>query len=756
MVRKTISQYKVIEKIGQGRIGEVYRAEDTDLSREVAIKVLEVRGMKSVVCFAMLLLSLIAVAAAAPLSRPADPVILKGDDLPMFKGTAPDSLVAFRYEDGWVQIPIQVDERDVRSYGEIYDFLDHWSLVDVPGQGVLYPFLEEFYTDDPMLDDNDEVVFMARDAGDQVLEIADPPGVVPGSGTEVRVSDPLDGATGYVYLFQSAGGLDPSAGQSYIDYQFKLQSGDYLETFRLLGINLELSTASSNYYERTFTSRLESEVLRITAPGASGVDILDGSVLCNGITEELEGAFVANKSGPVRGIRSQMGRGSGPAIQEVYFFYEQREDIVLHVRVHALSNGAGPLVDYDPAAIGMTYFNNNNLAGVIVDGVPDNVTPGILQWELITGFQGSLVTIQDIVSSSQPWLRCVDRTVTNPEGVCTLVDPPISSFYLDDDSFSAPRCPDDFAIGRSGQTVSFTPDTDPRTSSFALAFVSSRYYGPPGWSVADAEQLRAFSENPLVATVNGMETVLVANFMNGNDAALNSRVYLFNPSESAAVVTVRVFTLPLIGGLAQELTSTPLSLGTLEARSALNLKLVEDILTALGITTPYTDNGGNLVLELTIQAANVRGTAQVFSSDFAFGTYPLQEIPSTSAGSPTVLVANFMNGNDSAFNSRVYLWNPSESAGNVTVRVFTLPLAGGLAQELTTTPLDLGTLAGKSGLNIKVAEDILTLLGITPPYTTDGGNLTLEFTIQAADMVGAAQVFSSSFAFGTYPMQVIQ
>jgi hypothetical protein len=123
----------------------------------------------------------------------------------------------------------------------------------------------------------------------------------------------------------------------------------------------------------------------------------------------------------------------------------------------------------------------------------------------------------------------------------------------------------------------------------------------------------------------------------------------------------------------------------------------------------------------------------------------------------TVLVANFMNGNNAVLNSRVYLWNPSTSAGNVTVRVFTLPLSGGIAQELTGTPLSLGTLGAKSALNIKLAEDILDQLpGITTPYTTDGGNLTVEFTVGAADVRGTAQVFSSDFAFGTYPMQVIQ
>jgi len=229
-------------------------------------------------------------------------------------------------------------------------------------------------------------------------------------------------------------------------------------------------------------------------------------------------------------------------------------------------------------------------------------------------------------------------------------------------------------------------------------------------------------------------TVLVANFVNGDNVVFNSRVYLFNPSGSAGEVTVRVFTLPLAGSTAQELTASPRNLGSLGANSAMNIKLAEDILAPLGITLPYTDNDGDLTLEFTIGAANVRGATQVFSSSLAFGTNPLQEIPSTPSGGPTVLVANFTNGNDAVFNSRVYLFNPSTSAGNVMVRVFTLPLRGGVAQELTIAPLVLGPMGAKSALNVRVAEDILTPLGIPTPYSTDGGNLTLEFTIEAADV----------------------
>ena len=130
-------------------------------------------------------------------------------------------------------------------------------------------------------------------------------------------------------------------------------------------------------------------------------------------------------------------------------------------------------------------------------------------------------------------------------------------------------------------------------------------------------------------------------------------------------------------------------------------------------------------------------------------------VPNAYGQGETILGAYFMNGNTDTFSSRIYLWNPSDSPGEVTVRAFTLPLTSGMTQELTTEPLALGTLGAKSAFNIKLAEDILTPIGVSVPYTADGGNLTVELTIGVAGVQGVAQVFSGEFAFGTYPLQVI-
>jgi len=107
----------------------------------------------------------------------------------------------------------------------------------------------------------------------------------------------------------------------------------------------------------------------------------------------------------------------------------------------------------------------------------------------------------------------------------------------------------------------------------------------------------------------------------------------------------------------------------------------------------------------------------------------------------TILVANMANGNTAFWNSRFYLWNPSPTQGQVTVRVFTLPVNGGANTQVGTTVI-IGTMAATSGLNVRLAEDILTPAGVTLPYVTNGGNVVVEFTIEANNVSGFTQVFS--------------
>jgi hypothetical protein len=429
------------------------------------------------------------------LNRPSDPVVLTGANLPSFVGVAPGNLVAFRYSGGWQQVPVQVDERAVVDFSTVYNGYVAAGVTNL------------FYTDsntytgpdsNPNIDSNDEIVFMAADAGEQAPYFSHPAGVVSGTGIKVTIADPVDpGASAYVYLFRQNGTLSPGAGQQYVTYSFVLNSGDYKTTYKIDdGPNPENSTIATSHYKHHFLDRWKNDELRIYTGGATGVDILDRhkdlftpdycgrseDSFCNG-----EGAFVVNKSGPVRALRSYIGANSGPLTQRDHICYARRQDIRTYLRVHQIP-GIVDFFDYSPAASGMTYRNNNNTSGVTIDGNPETISQGPIHWELVDGPQGGLTIISNVT--------------TNLPGISP------TSYYLDDTTPPDTQCTGDaYAYGASGIWINQTiACTDPAQGcAGTLSANRVLYYDGPGRSVADAVTRHNWAENPVACVFSSWQ-----------------------------------------------------------------------------------------------------------------------------------------------------------------------------------------------------------------------------------------------------------
>lgn len=446
-------------------------------------------------------------AAAAPLARAADPVVLTGADLPVFSGGSKATIVGFRWTGtAWVQLPIQVDERAVVNFGKIYNNPTAVFYSSQPGlvNELVYTSGATWTGNDPdtKFDANDELVFMARDAGVQAPGGSQPTGTVPGVATQVHVTDPLSpGAEGYVYLFRKTGtsGLVQGARQRYVRYTFKLLSGGYKTTYQLTnGPNLENSKVTGSTYKRHFSDRWLNDEITITAPGATQVDILDrqkaqfGPGVCGRsedtfdmpIAGPVEGAFVINKSGPVRAIRSYVGANSGPNTQRTHFFYDRREDIVTNLRVHAIPS-IMDYMDYSPAASGMTYRNSLNPTGVPVDGNPDSLVAGFPAWEQITGGQG---------------------TVTHLSSLQTSFPATVAHYYVDDTTPPVTQCTGDaFAYAQSGAYVtSAIPNIDPGLPGSSGYLVGTRvmYFDGPGGTATSAQTYADQLAQPLQTTTS--------------------------------------------------------------------------------------------------------------------------------------------------------------------------------------------------------------------------------------------------------------
>ncbi len=407
--------------------------------------------------------------------RPEDPVVLTGSQVPRLVGADPGAVVAFRWlNDAWHQVPVQVDERAVVDLGRVYNS----TPVGVTQLTYTDPGTFTGPDPNPKVDGDDEIALMGIDAGVRPPAGSRPPGVVAGSGHEVQIIDSLGEPTpAYVYLFRQTGGLDPSAGRSYVTYRFGLRSGDYKTTYRLQqGPNPEDSTVTTAAYTRHFSDRWIDDGITVRSGSASGADILDrhknlfapgNCVRSEDTFSAAEGAFTVNKSGPVRALRGYVGANSGPYTQRLHVFYARREVITTFPRVHQIPS-VMDFLDYSPAAGGMRYRNNHNTGGVTVDGTPDAVTAGSLSWESVDGPQGGLSSVHTYD--------------TDIPGFAT------TSYYLDDSTPTGgvqTQCTGDaFAYGSSGPWVNQAiPNTDPRLGAAnRLTATRHLFFTAPGAS----------------------------------------------------------------------------------------------------------------------------------------------------------------------------------------------------------------------------------------------------------------------------------
>jgi hypothetical protein len=444
---------------------------------------------------ARLALALTALAVTGcTLNRPEDPVVLTGAQVPALASVAAGDVVAFRWVNGWGQVPVQVDERKAVDFSTVYN-------------GTLGPGFSTTVYADPNtftgadangnVDADDEVAFMAKDVGlDAPSDATNPAGVVAGTGVKVKVRSTLGGGArdGWIYLFKRSGNLSPGAGVSYVSYDFQLLSGAYKTTYKLQdGPNPENTTVSTPFYVDHFSDRWLNDQIKVKAGNASEVDLLDRAKVTLGpgncgrsedTFDDAEGAFVTNKVGPVRAIRSYVGANSGPLTQREHIFYEQRQDIRTFLRVHAVG-GPWDFFDYSAAASGMTYRNNLNTGGVTIDGNPDSPAAGQLSWESVDGPQGGL--------------SIAHSTVTDFPNFSS------TSHYLDDSTPGAgaeTQCTGDAqAFGQSGPWLNFSmPNTDPRTPPFnSLTSKRTIYFEEPGKANGAARALQAAS--PFTFTV---------------------------------------------------------------------------------------------------------------------------------------------------------------------------------------------------------------------------------------------------------------
>ncbi len=310
-----------------------------------------------------------------------------------FYNTPVSNLAALRYSAStgvWTRIPFQVDQRTIKDLGPLLRCGAPLFLQCACAQPNTCHVCELSYVwDNPAendpddttvpnsLDSNDEIVFMAKDAGDQAPAGAWPPGTYATARRyEIKVFTPTDGA-GWVYLYKLSDlQSPPSAPTPYVDFTIGYVDPQNpcppdwpgcpteLSTFRgcyhldLAGFDIYQAVLKGNWSVKDLKIKAAATSAQCNVSFDGSLDVLDRAKwhLEYGPNDETHDTWDGSSNrmgyriGPVRAIRGSVGAASGPATTHYFSAYPTwwREDV--HVRVHALTTFVDGYIDWMSAS----------------------------------------------------------------------------------------------------------------------------------------------------------------------------------------------------------------------------------------------------------------------------------------------------------------------------------------------------------------------------------------------------------------------
>ncbi len=335
---------------------------------------IRIRFVLMMVIVAGVMLSIRTALAASPGTRSADPVVVSAENLPDFLTKPITDVVLYAYANGsWQPIPFQIDERMIEPDDTALDYVAF---------------------EDGLIDADDELVFMAMDAGSAEMSWPVDPNASQNPRARIELSDPLNQATGVVYLFDSTT-LTRST-TSYVSLD--LASETVSAVSYTLGFNsstfIGLDSLTLNGQP---TDLVDRQKIRVEA----GVPPFFVTTLNE---EELSNQLGASPFASIVTGSVRLVEGGDFATA----FYASRFDIAFNLDIDAV-NAALPAgsvqsvrvsLDHNmPTTTGVASYADSNGAVAAIDGSADaSVTSALRDWYQVSGgvLGGLAVTIPEL------------------------------------------------------------------------------------------------------------------------------------------------------------------------------------------------------------------------------------------------------------------------------------------------------------------------------------------------------------------------